>query len=226
MLLPAALVILAAKMMQPQRTICIDPGHPSEVGRGTRGKNVTEIHVAWEVGKRLKGLLSARHFKVVLTKSSENQMVRNRERANIANRCHADLMVRLHCDAADGSGFTTYFPDRQGTAEGFTGPSPELIKRIQPMAARFNASLKLRLEGFLNDNGNFSDVKTAVGSKHGALIGSIFSRVPVVLVEMCVLTNPADEKKVSSQQGIERLASALSDACVNALSSPVYRIKP
>lgn len=216
----AALILLASAHhnTEPQMTICIDPGHPSEVGRGTHGKNVSEIHVAWAVAKRLEKILLAKNFKVVLTKKTEDEFVKNRDRANIANECHADLMVRLHCDAASGSGFTTYYPDRQGTTEGFTGPDFDLIKRIAPIAKTFHDVLKKDLSGFLNDNGNLSDVKTAVGSKHGALVGSIFSKVPVVLVEMCVLTNSSDEEKVSNEAGESRLAEALADACAKSLT--------
>ena len=200
-------------------TICIDPGHPSEVGRGTKGKTVSEMHISWEVAKRLQKLLIAKKFRVVMTKSSEGQYVKNRERANIANNSHAALMVRLHCDAASGSGFTTYFPDRQGTAEGFTGPNKGLLKTIKPLAQRFHDQLSNELHGFLKDNGNLADVKTAVGSKHGALVGSIFAKVPVVLVEMCVLTNPQDESRVNTSAGLDRLANGLAKACTKCLSN-------
>lgn len=210
-------VLLALGAAPSALTICIDPGHPSEVGRGTQGRMVTEIHVAWEVAMRMKGILQKQGVTVVLTKHSENEFVKNRDRAETANNCRADLMVRLHCDAASGSGFTTYYPDRQGVTDGFTGPDPALIQRIAPIAKRFNGALKKDLEGFLKDNGNLSDIKTAVGSKHGALIGSIFSKVPVVLVEMCVLTNPHDEDLVRTSKGRQRLAEALADACVESL---------
>lgn len=169
------------------------------------------------MAKRLETILEGKGYKVVMTKHSEKEFVKNRERADIANRSHADLMVRLHCDAAAGSGFTTYFPDRQGTSDGMTGPDPALIARIAPIAKRFNAVLARDLHGFLKNNGNLPDIRTAVGSKHGALIGSIFSKVPVVLVEMCVLTNPHDEDLVSTAPGQDRLAQALADACVKSL---------
>lgn len=200
--------------------ICIDPGHPSEVGRGTRGKEVTEIHVAWEVAKRMERILQSRNVKVALTKQAEDQFVKNVDRAKLANEFHADLTVRLHCDASSGTGFATYFPDRQGTQEGYTGPSLELIERIRPIADRFHSALKGALSGFLKDNGLKSDTKTAVGAKYGALIGSIHSTVPVVLVEMCVLTNPSDEAKVSTPDGQERLALALAEACIKSLVKP------
>ena len=213
------LLMIPSWQTPPPITICIDPGHPSEVGAGTRGKSVTEIHIAWAVAKKLELILKDKHVQVVLTKQSENEFVKNVDRAKIGNECHADLLVRLHCDAASGSGFTTYYPDRQGSQDGFTGPDPELIKQIGPIAKRFHSVLKEDLKGFLQDNGLLSDIKTAVGSKYGALIASMHSKVPVVLVEMCVLTNPKDEALVSTDEGQAKLASALADACIKSVDN-------
>jgi N-acetylmuramoyl-L-alanine amidase len=214
-MLPLALLLLA--QTKANLTVCIDPGHPSEVGEGTSGAKVSEIHIAWVVAKRLETILEGKHVKVVLTKKSENEYVKNVDRSKIANDCHADLFVRLHCDSSSGSGFATYYPDRQGTAHGKTGPDPSLLKRLAPIARQFQATLSTDLKGFLKSNGLKSDIETAVGSKQGALTGSIFSKVPVVLVEMCVLTNPKDEAKVSSQDGQNRLAESLADAVMKAL---------
>ena len=213
------LAILVFSRIAGRLTICIDPGHPSEVSRGTAGRVVSEIHVAWVVAKKLEAILAAKGVHVVLTKKSEFQMVRNKERALIANRCHADLMVRLHCDAANGTGFTTYYPDRQGTQHGVTGPAKSVLAATVPVARRFHLVLRQDLAGFLKDNGLKSDVDTAVGSKYGALIASIYSTVPVVLVEMCVLTNPHDEGLVRSAKGQDKLAWAMSEACLRSLQS-------
>ncbi len=194
-------------------TLCIDPGHPSEVGLGTRGRHISEVKLAWQVAKRLEAEMKSRGWRVVVTKHSEGERVTNRKRAEIANACHADLMLRLHCDAASGTGFTVFYPDRQGRINGTQGPSKELLREVRPIAERFHESLSHELRGFLRDNGLKSDIRTQVGAHHGALIGSIFSKVPVVLVEMCVLTNRTDESKLSSKIGQIRLASALAKTC-------------
>jgi N-acetylmuramoyl-L-alanine amidase len=93
--------------------ICIDPGHPSEVGRGTQGRHLTEIQAAWQVAKKLQAVLIARGYRTVLTKRSEEQFVTNKARAETANQINATLMVRLHCDADAGSGLAVYAPDRR-----------------------------------------------------------------------------------------------------------------
>ena len=109
--------------------VCIDPGHPSEVASGRNVQNGTnETHVAWVVATKLREALEARGYEVVLTKSSEDELVRNRDRAVVANRARAALMVRLHCDASVESGFAVYYPDRAGRAkDGTVGPGRSVV---------------------------------------------------------------------------------------------------
>lgn len=199
-------------------TVCIDPGHPSEVGRGTRGRRITEIQAAWRVALKVKALLQAQGVGVVLTKNSANEFVRNRRRAEIANESHANLMVRLHCDAEAGSGTATYFPDRQGVSHGFRGPSREVIEESNRAAHTFHAAMMKDLRGRLRDRGVHSDIETAVGSHQGALTGSIFSQVPVLLVEMCVLTTSRDDAFMASNEGQTLMARAVTDGVMAALN--------
>ena len=199
--------------------ICIDPGHPSEVGEGARGKELTEIRAAWLVAKRLEALLKAAGHEVKLTKLSEKEFVKNRKRAEISNTFQANLLVRLHCDSEGGTGFWTYFPDRPGTdSTGKRGPSAEVITACKQKAPKFHAALAAGLKGALRDNGCLPDIRTAVGSKQGALTGSIWSQVPVVLVEMCVLSNAKDEAFLLSEVGQERMAKALAAGVEAALA--------
>ncbi len=92
-----------------------------------------------------------------------------------------------------------------------------LLTKIDIIAQQFHIKLAEDLRGFLKDNGLKSDIETSVGSKQKALTGSIYSEVPVVLVEMCVLTNHHDEALVSTEKGQSRLAEALADAALAAI---------
>ena len=199
-------------------TVCIDPGHPSEVGSGTHGKKITEIQAAWKVANLLKKELEANGIDVVMTKKSEKQFVKNKDRALTAYRAHADLMVRLHCDSVAGSGFAVYIPKKQGKAQGKTGPSKEVIEASSKLGKIFHTELTKELDGKLKDNGLLPDTATAVGGKFGALIGSIFSEVPVVLVEMCRLSNKKDEAFISSSAGQKTMALALAKATMKAIN--------
>jgi N-acetylmuramoyl-L-alanine amidase len=200
------------------QTVCIDPGHPSEVGRGTQGKKITEIRAVWLVAKFLKEELEAQGYEVVLTKSSEGQFVKNKRRSEIANKANSSLMIRLHCDSQGGSGFAVYVPTKAGKSQGKTGPSKEVISASGRIGREFHRVLKRELEGKLNDNGFLSDLKTAVGAKQGALTGSIFSEVPVVLVEMCRLSNAKDDAFIAKEDNQRFYAKALATACRAALN--------
>ncbi|HLO97877.1 MAG TPA: N-acetylmuramoyl-L-alanine amidase [Fimbriimonas sp.] len=202
------------------QTICIDPGHPSEVGRGAKGKSISEIEAAWKVGKLLEKELVSKGYKVVLTKSKMNQFVANKDRSSIANKANADLMVRLHCDAQGGSGFAVYYPTKQGKVDGKTGPSQSVLDRCAVIAPVFHQTMKKQLGGKLHDNGLMPDTKTLIGSKYGALKGSIHSEIPLVLVEMVRLTSKSDDKFIASKAGQELMAKALAAAVIESVPKP------
>jgi N-acetylmuramoyl-L-alanine amidase len=203
MLLALALTLVA------QRTVCIDPGHPSEVGRGTAGKSVSEIQVAWEVGTALRDVLVKDGYRVVMTKSKRDQVVTNRKRAEIANEAKADLMLRLHCDASTDRGYAIYYPGQRGTVNGFTGPSMSVVQFSSLAAYAFHGAFSRTIGSRLQNNGVKTDTQTSIGAKQGALTGSIYSERPVILVEMVVLTNPKDEAFISSKAGKQVMVEAL-----------------
>jgi N-acetylmuramoyl-L-alanine amidase len=206
------------------RKICIDPGHPSEVGIGTKGKKATEVGVAWRMALLVKDLLRERGATIVLTKSREREMVKNRRRAEIANAANADLMLRLHCDAEGRTGASVYYPDRPGrSSDGMRGPSAAVIAISRKAGQAFHPAFRAELNGVFADRGLLTDAQTFIGGKQGALTGSIYSKVPVLLVEMCVLTSPADEAFITSKSGEARMARALAkgaEAAVLATAAP------
>ncbi|HEX8149166.1 MAG TPA: N-acetylmuramoyl-L-alanine amidase [Pyrinomonadaceae bacterium] len=208
--------------------VCIDPGHPSEVASGRNVQNGTsEAHVDWVVATKLREALEARGYEVVLTKSSEEELVRNRDRALVANRARASLMIRLHCDASAERGFAVYYPDRQGKAkDGTVGPGRDVIKESRRAAEAVHAGLAEGLKGALEDNGVRTDYQTKVGREQGgALTGSIFSEVPVVTVEMVVLSDAADAEFIKTEEGQRRMAGAIADG-VTRFVAPEKVVSP
>lgn len=180
------------------------------MGRGTRGRRLTEIEFASRIARELAPVLTQDGYTVVFTKGSMEERVTNRRRAEIANRSRAALMLRLHADAATNSGSTIYYPTRAGVAKsGERGPPAEVLARTAPIARAFAAAFSRTLGSTLAFNGLRSDERTFIGSRQGALTGSIFARVPAVLVELVVLTNPSDERFASSAEGRRKLVSAL-----------------
>src|SRR2546421_12191834 len=194
--------------------VCVDPGHPSEVASGKNVQNGTsETHVDWAIPAKLRDVLEARGYEVVMTKSAEDELVRNKDRELVANQARADLMIRLHCAASEEGGDAIYYPDRQGRAkDGTTGPSEDVIEGSRRAAEAIHAALAEGLNDALNDNGVRTDMQTKVGREQGgALTGSIFSQVPVVTIEMVVLSNQQDAAFIKTEAGQQLMAEAIAD---------------
>jgi len=206
----AAILILASAACALGQTICVDPGHPSENGVGTKGKHVSELHAAWEVGLKLRAILIRDGYKVVMTKTSENERVSNKRRAEIANKARALLMIRLHCDAGTEPGFASYYPAKVGKVGKVTGPGKEVLLLSRRAAETFHPAVIAALHGRLADRGLHTDSGTMIGARQGgALTGSIYSTVPVILVEMAVLQNEHDDLYISTAAGQQAVAEAI-----------------
>jgi N-acetylmuramoyl-L-alanine amidase len=216
---PALCLLMASALSACQSTetkpplpplIAIDPGHPSETSQGASGSaGATEIDVNWDIAQRLRTLLESEGYRVVLTKLVKEELVTNRHRAEVGTLHGADVMVRLHCDAGEHRGTATFYPDRQGQRWGVTGPSQEVIDGSAAFAGVFHPAMIAALGSGWPDLGIKGDSKTFVGSQQGALTGSIFSTIPVVTVEMAVITEPEDEAFIGSPLGQDRMAQAI-----------------
>ncbi len=190
--------------------VAIDPGHPSETSPGAAGPTgVTEIQVNWAVAQLLKTRLEEAGYRVVLTKLAEDELVTNRHRAEIGTLHGAQVMVRLHCDAGNHRGTATFYPDRQGERWGVRGPSPEVVQASGRFAEAFHPAMIRALGPDWPDLGIKGDSETYVGSRQGALTGSIFSTIPVVTVEMVVITQPDDEAFIAGEEGQGIMAGAI-----------------
>jgi N-acetylmuramoyl-L-alanine amidase len=197
--------------------VCLDPGHPSEVTDGMAEQNgVTENHINWIVANSIADMLRAEGINVILTKATETELVTNAERAQIANDAGATLMLRIHCDTGSETahGMTFYYPDRQGEWEGHVGPSLELLPRCRDAATIIHDIATDELGGLIYDRGIKTDMDTMIGAQQGgALRASILSQVPIVLVEMCFLSNPGDAAIIADAdkrlQVVEALAAGI-----------------
>lgn len=203
------------------RVVVVDAGHPSENGHGaTSPRGTLESQITLAVAKKLETLLKESGITVVMTRTEQNQVVTNRDRAEIANRAGAVALIRLHCDSRAASGTATYYPDRQGTVGGITGPSNDVIARSERLARIFHSRLIIAMGPGWGDVGVLGDSQTAVGAQQGALTGSIFSRVPAITVEMVSLANARDDAFITTEDGQMRMARALAAGIEAYLSSP------
>jgi len=198
-----------------QFIVCIDPGHPSETSAGAKANGLSENTLNWNVAVRLAKKLDKAGIRWVMTKKKVGEKVTNKRRAEIANGANAyktatAAFIRLHCDEGGGSGFSWYYPDRAGKKGGITGPSKAVQKNSHSLAWVMNDAMKPVLKGHLKSNPIKTDAATFVGGKQGGVLtGSIYSKVPTALIEMCFINKKKDARFIASEKGQNKMADAL-----------------
>lgn len=215
-------IFVAAKtsLAAPSPIVCIDPGHPSETSSGATANGLSENRLNWQVALSLQKRLKSLGIRTVMTKTRENQMVTNRQRAEIANRAGAALFIRLHCDEGGGRGFAWYYPDRAGRKLGVTGPPRNVQIASREAAYVLNESMTPILRGSLQANPVKTDADTYIGGRQGGVLtGSIFSRVPTALLEMCFINQRNDARFIASVAGREKMSLAIATGIQRYLRS-------
>jgi N-acetylmuramoyl-L-alanine amidase len=147
--------------------IVIDPGHS---GRSIRSRttnglldfdypNQPEMTETFDVSSCVAEGLRADGYRVIMTKKHSGDSVSLTERAEIANRAHADLAISVHNDHGQGPSFQAtysqlgvktggrYHPMYRGTGNRRTVFDHPKIARASDRAARIIARERTRAEG-------------------------------------------------------------------------------
>lgn len=192
------------------KTVCIDPGHstnsPSSQLDAETGLDVAdnsgasgEIQAMWDLALKLKSGLEGMGFAVTMTKQSPNSYVSLKDRARIGNTC--SIVVRLHFD-----------PDLQALiypGEGQYKKHGSSTVYVDAGVARASAVLAQTMFPYLKGAGIPKMMNDATGTSNNqgpAYVGSVLSKVPVVLIEnsLPLLSTAAGQDQVAAaiSQGI------------------------
>ncbi|AKR11565.1 N-acetylmuramoyl-L-alanine amidase [Bacillus thuringiensis] len=198
--------------------VVIDPGHqqkanlnlePIGPGATTKKYKVTdgttgvvtkkrEAVLVLEMAFVLKEKLEAKGIQVLMTRTSQDVDISNKERATFANNHKANLFLRLHADGSENpnqSGFAVLTP-----AEG----SP-YTKEIYAESLQISQTIvnKMRENQQVKVNGiKFRD----------DLSGFNWAKVPGVLLELGFMSNHEEDKKLSDPQYVNSLLQSVTDS--------------
>ncbi len=196
--------------------VCIDPGHqqrgdatPEPLGpgskktkpsvtSGTTGVKTTipEYEIALQISMNLKALLESRGVKVVMTRTTNDVRLSNRERARIATKAGADLFVRIHGDGNPDetvAGISTLYPAKNRWTEKTHVPSKRAASQVQRSVVRSTGAL---------DRG---------AKARGDLTGFNWSKVPAILVECGFLSNPVEDRLLASPHYQDKVATGIAE---------------
>jgi N-acetylmuramoyl-L-alanine amidase len=166
----------------------------------------------FDVAVRARQLLAARGLTVLLTRPDDTGVGPCVDaRARFGNAHGAAAVVSIHGDGADPSGSGFHVVEAVAPPAG-----PEVGAASRRLALAVRAAL-LAGSGF----GYASYVAGGGGLDHRAdLAGLNLSTRPAILVECGNMRNPADAARMSSPAGRQRIARALADGVLAALSGP------
>jgi len=201
--------------LQPKQPIqvVLDPNYPLKDNDGRQVINDTfPLKTNWEIGRRVSEILNDRYkVSVLLSRNDMYYIVSPAERAAIANRNQAHLLVRLDVNSGVGSGFTVFYADRfkyeKAASQGLVGLSQ---KAAYILDKNLRASLKDMMQA--NDLSPERDIPIAALDR-----SSWFSEVPAVTIQMASLTNMFDALFINSEMGQNKTAEVIAESIVTYL---------
>ncbi|MGC2423490.1 MAG: N-acetylmuramoyl-L-alanine amidase [Nitrospirota bacterium] len=88
-------------LVRPVRTVAIDPGHGGRSFGSSKMEGMSEKELAMDVALRLRNALTARGFRVVMTREGDAE-VSPADRAGTANAAKADVFISIHASGSYG----------------------------------------------------------------------------------------------------------------------------
>jgi N-acetylmuramoyl-L-alanine amidase len=229
------------------RTVVIDPGHggDDEGAHGRRGAREKDLTL--QVGQKLKATIESRlGLRVLLTREGDENVPYDRRTA-IANNNKADVFFSLHANASlrpdvhgaqvlsvsagDYAGRTTGSPGRSAAVPALGGGT-RTIEAVPWDLAQLpfvgkSTALGSILVRHLTERGVPLHPKPAGQMPLRVLVGA---NMPAVLIEMGYLTNPEDEKALTSgdlpAKLIDAVIATISDARRGLPDADVRRPRP
>ncbi|MBG9617633.1 N-acetylmuramoyl-L-alanine amidase [Bacillus cereus] len=198
--------------------VVIDPGHqqkanlnlePIGPGATTQKYKVTdgttgvvtkkrEAVLVLEMAFLLKEKLEEKGIQVLMTRTSQDVDISNKERATFANNHKANLFLRLHADGSEN-------PNQSGFAVLTPADGSPYTKEIYAESLQISQTIvnKMRENQQVKVNGiKFRD----------DLSGFNWSKVPGVLLELGFMSNYEEDKKLSDPQYVNSLLQSVTDS--------------
>ncbi len=239
-LIPALYLPAQENSITKLKSVVIDPGHGGhDPGTVSSGAKYKEKNIVLSVALKLGNMIKAKYpdVKVIYTRSTD-KFVPLDERANIANRNHADLFISIHVNSApkapSANGTETFVmgthksesnfelvkaensvitleDDYTAKYEGFNPNSPESYI-IFSLLQNTHLEQSLKLAEILQKSYKQGPVYGNRGVKQGGLIVLWRSTMPAILTEIGFMSNSKDRAVMITQNGQTNIAKRIFNA--------------
>jgi len=210
------------------KVIVIDAGHGGK-DPGAAGANAHEKDITLAAAKGLRDeLLETGRYKVVMTRDSD-EYIPLETRVRIARRANADLFISLHADSGSDPtvhGATVYTLSEKGADRAdrqvfekadwinvdLPGPNEQVNRILLDLTQRETRNRSsIFAETLLDHLADRTDLLRRSHRDAGFMV-LLAPDVPAVLMEMGFITNPADERELTSGPDRRRLMEGVASA--------------
>ena len=190
-------------VLDKRKLIVLDPGHQEhqntakeplapgsnelkmKVTSGTAGTySGSEYQLNLTVSKKLKKVLQKKNYRVLMTRTTNQVNISNKERAEIANEANADAFIRIHANSStssSASGILTICPTK----------SSPYCQSIYKKSRRLSDSILEHMQQKTGaSQGRIWETDTMTGIN--------WSRVPVTIVELGYQSNPTEDRLLAT----------------------------
>ena len=203
----------------PPKIIAIDPGHGGkDEGAENKKLGLKEKNATLDVALRLKKLLEAVGYQVVLTRTDDRELAERKDvdlplRAEIANQAHADLFVSIHFNSlpndakTSGSEIYTFSPQSQRSSNSWGNGKDDSEPAASPVNRFDHWNVVLAQAVHRNV---LSTLKTFDRGKKINQLGALRRlECPGVLVESAFLSNDTEARRVAQPAFRQQIAEAI-----------------
>ncbi|MCM1244255.1 MAG: N-acetylmuramoyl-L-alanine amidase [Roseburia sp.] len=172
----------------------------AKVTSGTSGcaTKVPEYKLNLQVAKKLKKELESRGYEVVMIRTKHNVNISNVKRAQIANEAKADAFVRIHANSASDS--SVYGALSMGPTNNNKYMSAKIRKESRKLSQKVIQKF-CKATGAKNRGVMYTDTMTGIN----------WCTVPVTIIEMGFMSNPSEDRKMSTASYQKKMVKGIAD---------------